>query len=326
MAGTVEIELASTQDLVPYARNARTHSDEQVAQIAASIREFGWTNPILVDGNNGIIAGHGRLLAAQKLGLDEVPVIQLEGMTETKKRAYILADNRIASNSGWDTEMLGLELDDLKDEIDLTLAGFSTSEIDGILKDDWKPEPQELEEDQRSVTVGVDGPPDWYTPEKYVEMAREVLGEIDLDPASCSEANSVVNAHVYYSLAQGRSGLAEQWLGRVFLNPPYGRQVIGDWIDKAFREYKSGSADEIIICINNATDTKWFARLWDASLCFVQGRIPFWGPHNKNDSPAHGTVFVYLGENNSKFSEVFSEIGCVIAKTEGDNRRIECKI
>jgi ParB-like chromosome segregation protein Spo0J len=137
MTSKIEIELASTQDLVPYARNARTHSDTQISQIAASIKEFGWTNPILIDGENGVIAGHGRLLAAQKLGLAEVPVIQLNGLTETKKRAYILADNKIAINSGWDTEMLGLELKELGSEIDLTLAGFSSGEIDSMLEDGW---------------------------------------------------------------------------------------------------------------------------------------------------------------------------------------------
>src|SRR5512145_500267 len=101
------------RDLIPYAKNARTHDDGHVAQIAASIGAFGWTNPILVDGDNGVIAGHGRLLAARKLGMATVPVIELAGLSETKKRAYILADNKIALNAGWDTEMLALEIGDL---------------------------------------------------------------------------------------------------------------------------------------------------------------------------------------------------------------------
>ena len=141
----ISIELAQTNSLVPYARNARTHSDAQVAQIAASIKEFGWTNPILIDGDNGVIAGHGRLLAAQKLGMDEVPVIQLGGLSEVKKRAYILADNRIAINSGWDAEMLGLELQDLGEDIDMTLAGFSTEEIDSLLEDGWSSDLDSIE-------------------------------------------------------------------------------------------------------------------------------------------------------------------------------------
>jgi hypothetical protein len=118
-------------DLIPYARNSRTHSDAQVAQIAASIREFGWTNPVLLDGDNGIIAGHGRVMAAQKLGETEVPTIELSNMDENQKRAYIIADNKLALNAGWDEQMLALEIQDLKDVgYDIELTGFSFDEIE----------------------------------------------------------------------------------------------------------------------------------------------------------------------------------------------------
>jgi ParB-like chromosome segregation protein Spo0J len=111
--------------LIPYARNPRTHSENQVAQIAGSIREFGFTNPILVDSNRGIIAGHGRLLAARKLGLTEVPVIILDHLSETQKRAYIIADNRLALSAGWDEEILALELLELKEaDFGLSLTAF----------------------------------------------------------------------------------------------------------------------------------------------------------------------------------------------------------
>lgn len=120
--------------LIPYARNSRTHSDAQVAQIAGSIREFGWTNPVLVDGENGIIAGHGRVLAARKLGMSEVPVIELAHMTESQKRAYVIADNKLAEQAGWDTELLALELGELKaDGFDLELTGFDAGDIDELL-------------------------------------------------------------------------------------------------------------------------------------------------------------------------------------------------
>ena len=123
-------ELPSGGSPHPLCRNARTHSDEQVAQIAASIREFGFTNPILTDGDNGVIAGHGRLLAARKLGMKTVPVIELAGMSEAQKRAYILADNKLAENAGWDRELLGLELGDLGSlGFDLSLTGFGEDEI-----------------------------------------------------------------------------------------------------------------------------------------------------------------------------------------------------
>jgi hypothetical protein len=121
-------------ELIPYARNPRTHSDAQVAQIAASIREFGWTNPVLVDGANGIIAGHGRVLAARKLGLEQVPVIELAHMNEAQKRAYVLADNQLALNAGWDEALLRLELADLSDlGFDLGLLGFGAGELERLL-------------------------------------------------------------------------------------------------------------------------------------------------------------------------------------------------
>jgi DNA modification methylase len=127
---SLEVQYRALGALVPYARNSRTHSDAQVAEIAASIRAFGFTNPILVDGESGIIAGHGRALAARKLGMSEVPVIELAGMSETEQRAYILADNKIALNAGWDTEMLGLELGELGAlGFDLSLTGFGEDEI-----------------------------------------------------------------------------------------------------------------------------------------------------------------------------------------------------
>src|SRR5688500_3460906 len=129
------VEYRAVTALIPYARNARTHSDAQVAEIAASIGEFGFTNPILVDGENGIIAGHGRLLAARKLGMTEVPVIELAGMSEAQKRAYVIADNRLALNAGWNTELLALEFSDLALlGFDLSLTGFGEVDIAALLE------------------------------------------------------------------------------------------------------------------------------------------------------------------------------------------------
>lgn len=131
----MEIIEKSVETLIPYIKNSRTHSDAQIAQIAASIKEFGWTNPILVDGENGIIAGHGRLMAARKLGHTKVPVIELKDMTETQKKAYIIADNQLAMNSGWDTSLLTLELTDLQaDGFDLDLLGFDPKELNALLE------------------------------------------------------------------------------------------------------------------------------------------------------------------------------------------------
>ena len=127
----------AVEDLIPYARNARTHSDEQVDKIAASIREFGFLNPVITDGDNGIVAGHGRIMAAKKLGMDEVPTVEATHLTDAQKRAYILADNRLALDAGWDDEMLRVELDELGEAgFDLELTGFSLDEIEALQVDD----------------------------------------------------------------------------------------------------------------------------------------------------------------------------------------------
>ena len=129
----MKIQEIDIEKLIPYARNSRIHSDDQVAQIAASIKEFGWTNPILVDGEAGIIAGHGRLAAARKLGLKKIPVIELSHLTPTQKKALIIADNKLALNAGWDSDMLALEFEELNIEgFDLDLLGFDETEINKL--------------------------------------------------------------------------------------------------------------------------------------------------------------------------------------------------
>jgi DNA modification methylase len=130
----MKIEQRPIEALIPYINNSRKHSDEQVAQIAASIKEFGWTNPILVDGDNGLIAGHGRLLAARKLGMAKVPVIELDHLSENQKKALIIADNKLALNSDWDNNLLMIELQELDSEdFDLSVLGFDQDELDAFL-------------------------------------------------------------------------------------------------------------------------------------------------------------------------------------------------
>ena len=139
------VERRAIDDLIPYARNARTHDDAQVAQIAASIREFGWTNPVLVDGEGGIIAGHGRVMAARQLGLTDVPCIPIEHLTDAQKRAYVIADNKLAINAGWDEQTLAIEFEELRsDGFDLELTGFDAEDIDRMLSLD---EPREGKKD-----------------------------------------------------------------------------------------------------------------------------------------------------------------------------------
>ena len=154
-----QIERVPLEALVPYARNSRTHSEAQVAQIAASIREFGFTNPVLMDKDGGIIAGHGRVMAARKLGLAEVPCIRLAHLTDVQRRAYIIADNKLALNAGWDEEMLKLEISDLGDlGLDMSLIGFSPGELSTLFL-----EKQEGETDAEKEWEGM---PEFDQPDK----------------------------------------------------------------------------------------------------------------------------------------------------------------
>jgi DNA modification methylase len=194
------IELWAIDRLIPYAKNPRTHSDAQIAQIAASITEFGFNSPILVDSKAGIIAGHGRLLAARKLKLKEVPVIILDHLSEAQKRAYILADNQLAINAGWDDDLLRIELAALRDDdFNLDLLGFGDEELARLLADG----------DAVQGLTGEDAVPD--VPEAAVTMTGDlwVLNEHRL---ICSDA---LNVESFERLMAG--GLSDM----VFCDPPY---------------------------------------------------------------------------------------------------------
>lgn len=136
MKNQTKFETRKVSDLIPYARNARTHSDEQVAKLAGSIKEFGFINPVIISNDGGILAGHGRVMAAQKLGIEEVPCVVESHLSETQKKAYILADNRLALDAGWDEEMLRLEMQELSSlNFDLSLAGFSETQLSFYLSE-----------------------------------------------------------------------------------------------------------------------------------------------------------------------------------------------
>jgi ParB-like chromosome segregation protein Spo0J len=172
----LKITQKQVESLIPYINNSRIHSDEQVAQIAGSIKEFGWTNPILVDGDNGIIAGHGRLLAARKLGYKEVPTIELADLTETQKKAYIIADNKLALNAGWDNELLKLELGEIKElGFDLELMGFDPSEFNFTTVDYSVLNGENIDEQLNEMANGVRKAIQIeFEPEHYVE-AQELV-------------------------------------------------------------------------------------------------------------------------------------------------------
>ena len=220
----MKITQRSVEDLIPYARNSRTHSDGQVAQIAASIKEFGWTNPILVDGESVVIAGHGRLLAARKLGHTEVPTIELGDLTETQKRAYVIADNRLALDAGWDDEMLRLELGELEElGFDLELTGFTLDEITAL-------KPVELE----PGLTDEDAVPE--VPEHPVTVLGDVwvLGKHRL---MCGDSTSI---DAVEKLMDGQKA------DMVFTDPPYGMNLDTDYTKMAETKIKSKKYDRVI--------------------------------------------------------------------------------
>ena len=156
-----KIERKKVDDLIPYARNARTHSDEQVAQLAASIKEWGWTTPVLVDEDGEIIAGHGRVMAARKLNIDEIPTMTATGWSKAQKQAYILADNQLPQNAGWDMDLLSVEMKDLDSEgFDLSLIGFDEGSLINLFlpteegatnaEEEWKGMPEFEQDDKTS--------------------------------------------------------------------------------------------------------------------------------------------------------------------------------
>jgi len=162
---------------------------------------------------------------------------------------------------------------------------------------------------------------EWYTPVRYIDAVRSVLGGIDLDPASCAQANTVVAAGRYYTKED--DGLVLPWEGKVFCNPPYGK-VGGKsnqerWSQRLIHEYEAGRVSEAILLVNANTETLWFQPLWSYSLCFVRGRIDFWRPGGQTSHPTHGSVFVYFGGRPEVFQSAFRPLG-VVARAATDEQ------
>src|SRR5574344_654672 len=153
---TTEMQLVPLSKLVPYVNNARTHSPEQITKLRSSLREFGFINPVIIDKEYGIIAGHGRVLAAKEEGIDEVPCVLVDYLTEAQKKAYIIADNRFAQDAGWDEELLKIEIESLQGEdFDILLTGFDVAEIDDLFKEDLK---DGIKEDEFDVDAELNNP------------------------------------------------------------------------------------------------------------------------------------------------------------------------
>lgn len=205
----IELKYQNITNITPYARNSRTHSDEQVAQVAASIKEFGWTNPILIDETSTIIAGHGRLMAAQRLGLEQVPTITLQNLTDAQKKAYVIADNKLALNAGWDEEMLAVEIEELLDQgYDTDLLGFEADEIDSLLAG--------ANEVQEGLT-DEDAVPDVQETSVSVNNDVWILGKHRL---MCGDSTLLENINKL---------MDNQKADVVFSDPPYGMKLNADW-------------------------------------------------------------------------------------------------
>jgi DNA modification methylase len=240
----------STEALIPYARNTRTHSDEQVAQIASSIREFGFLNPVITDGDNGIIAGHGRVMAARKLGIDQVPTIDASHLSEAQKRAFIIADNKLALNAGWDEDLLAIEIADLKAmDFDLDLLGFSESDLEQFLSD------------QNAETKGLTDPDQ--VPDAPVEPAC-CLGDIwllggghRLMCGSSTDAASVGKL------------LSGQLPNTMITDPPYGINYDASWRSTAKGREKT--ARETSASLKNDDIADWYDAwiLFPGSVAYV---------------------------------------------------------
>lgn len=211
-SASYQIEWRDVAELLPYARNSRTHSDAQVAQIAASIKEFGWTNPVLVDAEGMIIAGHGRVMAARKLGEKRVPVIELGHLTEAQKRAYVIADNQLALNAGWDAEMLKVEVADLAGmDFDLSLLGFDDKVLAGLLVEE---------------TEGLTDP--------------DEVPEVPADPVSVLGDVWVLGRHRLVCGSSTEADTVARLLGPVkphlmVTDPPYGVKYDPSWRNEADR-------------------------------------------------------------------------------------------
>ena len=277
----MKIETTPIDKLVPYVNNARTHSPEQVDQIAASIKEFGFNNPVLIDKKNGIIAGHGRVQAARKLELKEVPTVRLEHLTETQKKAFIIADNKIAMNAGWDDELLALELKDLDDVMfDLNLTGFDGKELDELIQ----PEPVAGLTDEDEV------------PEAPVEPVTKagdlwILGNHRLLCGDSTKAEDVER------LMDGRKA------DMVFTSPPYNANTKagqGDIFNKkkSVKLYKEGYSDNL----SSEKYVKFASTVLDLCFEYTDGFI-FW-----NVSYNANSRFQYIEQIKNKLPYLIEQV------------------
>jgi DNA modification methylase len=247
MIDAPKIEQRSVAKLIPYAANSRTHSDAQVAQIAASIKEFGWTNPILVSGDNSIIAGHGRLMAARKLEMEEVPVIVLDHLSKAQQRALVIADNQLAMNAGWDMNMLKAEIEDLNlENFNLELLGFDDDFLDGLLE-----------------TAPSGGNTDEDAVPEVPETPKTVLGDVWVlgnHRLMCGDSTS--------SDAVSKL-MAGQKPNTMVTDPPYGVKLDQSWRDKALGSKAMGKGNAHLVENDDKADWTEVWSLFEGNVAYV---------------------------------------------------------
>ncbi len=292
----LQIEYKKTSDLIPYVNNSRTHSGEQVIQIASSIKEFGFTNPVLIDDGGGIIAGHGRVQAANKLDIEEIPTITLVGLTDTQRKAYVIADNQLPLNAGWDSDLLKLEIEGLKElDFDISLLGFEDDFLDGLLE--LEPEDGLTDEDELPEA-----------PETPVTVLGDVwqLGNHRL---MCGDSTSI---DAVDKLMDGQKA------DFCFTSPPYGQQrdykkSIDDWDDMMNGVYsilpvKDGS--QILVNLGLIHSDKEWQPYWDQwishmrDLGWLRFALYIWdqgagmmGDHQGRLAPSFELIFHFCKEN-----------------------------
>jgi DNA modification methylase len=288
--GASRIERIGVETLLPYAKNSRTHSDEQVAQIAASIKEFGFNNPILIDKENTIIAGHGRLLAARRAGMVDVPCIRLDHLTETQRKAYVIADNRLALNAGWDNEMLTIELNELlADDFALDILGFDEKELKALL------DPIQATEGLTDEDAVPEAPEEPKTkPGDIWIMGRHRL--------MCGDSTSI---DAVQKLMDGNA------VDMVFTDPPYGVAVVKDGMVGAdFGVAKKGNYKPIIG--DETTDTAIEA--YNACVSIGAKKIVLWGGNYfSNKLPPSSCWLVWDKRGDSGIVNTFAD--CELAWT-----------
>ena len=287
----IEVKYRKVEDLIPYVNNSRKHSDEQVAQIASSIKEFGWTNPILIDGTNSIIAGHGRLMAARKLKMEEVPTIELSHLTDTQRKALVIADNKLALNADWDTTLLTIELDELlKDGFALDILGFNADELNALM------EPEQ-----------VDGLTDEDAVPKVPEEPKTKLGDIyqlGNHRLMCGDSTSI---DAVDKLMDG------QKVDMVFTDPPYG---IG--LDKEGQKLGKSQAYSAVL---NDNDNTVAIDAFNLVRTLCDGSIFFWGAnHYSNALPSSPCWIVWDKQGGKRVT--FADVELCYSNIEAPARLI----